>query len=166
MTSTPRDRPAGRPTQALAIHLRNHLAAAGAGSDLFARMATSQAGRAWGPTLAAVAEDVARDCDSYRGLLKDLGVRPPVATGLVLKMGERIGRLKPNGHLVTRAPLSDLVEVEAGLDAVAAKRTGWRALQAAYGDSLPVDLDQLLWRADDQLARLRTVHLTVAEAVL
>ena len=166
MTSTPRDRPTGRPSQALAIYLRNHLAAAGAGRDLFARMATSQAGRAWGPTLAAVAGDVAQDCDSYRRLLKELGVRPAVATGIALRFGERVGRLKPNGHLTTRAPLSDLVEVEAGLDAIAAKGTGWRALQAAYDDSLPLDLDELRRRAEDQLARMRTVHLTVAAAVL
>ena len=71
---------------------------------------------------------------------------------LALRAGERVGRLKPNGHLVRRAPLSDLVEVEAGLDAVHAKACGWQALRAAPGLDAAVVLDDLMRRAEDQLA--------------
>ncbi len=166
MTLAPRDRPSGRAPQALAIYLRDHEAASRAGADLFARMSRSQSARSWGPTLAGVAEDVAQDVATLRGLLRATGVRPAVLTGLALRAGERVGRLKPNGHLVTRAPLSDLVEVEAGLDAVGAKAAGWRALRAVRDVDLPVDLDELVARADDQAERLRAVHLVVAAAVL
>ena len=166
MIPAPRDRPTGRPSQALAIYLRDHDAAASAGADLFARMARSQSARSWGHALAEVAEDVAQDVATLRGLLRATGVRPAVLTGLALRAGERVGRLKPNGHLVTRSPLSDLVEVEAGLDAVSAKAAGWRALQAVRDVDLPVDLDALVARADDQVERLRAVHVMVAAAVL
>lgn len=166
MTSAPRDRPAGRPSQALAIYLRNHESAASAGADLFGRMSRSQAGRTWGRTLTEVTEDVVQDLRTLRGLLRELGVRPAVLSTLALRAGERVGRLKPNGHLVTRAPLSDLVEVEAGLDAVHAKASGWRALRTVGDVDLPVDLDALVARADDQTERLRAVHLAVAAAVL
>lgn len=167
MIPTSRDDGAtGRPSQALTIYLRNHESAASAGADLFARMSRSQADRAWGPTLVEVAAEVMEDVATLRGLLRDCGVRPDVLSSLALRTGERLGRLKPNGHLLSRAPLSDLVEVEAGLDAVHAKACGWQALLAAPGPSLPVDLDELSRRAEDQLTRLRTVHATVAATVL
>ncbi|MGI3783711.1 MAG: hypothetical protein ACRYG2_23345 [Janthinobacterium lividum] len=166
-TSAPRDdRPVARPSQALAIYLRNHEAAAAAGTDLFARMSRSQADRAWGPTVVQVADEVAEDLVTLRALLHDVGVRPDALSSLALRAGERIGRLKPNGHLVTRAPLSDLIEVEAGLDAVQAKGSGWKALQAVHGSALPVDLEELSRRAEDQVTRMRAVHAAVAAAVL
>jgi len=113
-----------------------------------------------------VAAVVAQDVATLRGLLRDWGVRPDAVGGLALRAGERLGRLKPNGQLVRRSPLSDLVEVEAGLDAVHAKACGWQALRAAHGSDTPVDLDELERRAEDQLSRMRAIHATVAAAVL
>ena len=166
MTPSQRDLPTGRPSQALAIYLRNHEAAASAGGDLFARMARAQADRPWGPVLVEVAAEVTRDVATLRGLLRDRGVRPGVLSSLALRAGERVGRLKPNGHLVRRAPLSDLVEVEAGLDAVHAKACGWRALRAVPGLALPSTSTTSSRRAETQLTRMRAVHPTVAAAVL
>jgi len=160
------DRAARRPSRWLAIYLRNHEAAAGAGTDFFARMARSQADRPWGPTLVGVAHDVAEDLRTLRGLMGTWGVRPDPLSSVALRVGERVGRLKPNGRVVRRSPLSDLVEVEAGLDAVHAKASGWQALRAARGDAVPVDLDELSRRADDQLERMQALHATVAAAVL
>lgn len=160
------DRSAGRPSRWLTIYLRNHEAAASAGVDLFDRMARSQADRPWGPVLGDLAEEVAQDLRTLRSLMSSWGVRPDAVSGLALRAGERVGRLKPNGSLVRRSPLSDLVEVEAGLDAVHAKACGWRALRAATTTGAPVDLDALLRRAEDQLTRMREVHATVAAAVL
>ena len=108
---------ARRPSHRLAIYLRNH-EAADAGGDLFARMVRSQADRPWGPDLVAVAAEVAQDVATLHGLASDRGVRPATVSSLALRAGERVGRLKPNGRLVRRSPLADLVEVEAGLDAV------------------------------------------------
>ena len=49
--------------------------------------------------------------------------RPKVAEVLV-GVAETVGRLKPNGTLVRRSPLSDLMELEALSAAVEAKRLG------------------------------------------
>jgi hypothetical protein len=155
-----------QPSRWLAIYLRNHEAAAGAGADLFTRLSGSQSKRPWGAELVAVSEEVGQDLRTLRGLLRSQGVRPDPVSGLALRVAERVGRLKPNGRVVRRSPLSDLVEVEAGLDAVHAKACGWQALRAAYGPDAPVDLDELARRAEDQLARMRVVHATVASAVL
>lgn len=160
------DRTTGRPARWLAIYLRNHEAAASAGADLFARMAGSQATRPWGPGLVALSAEVAQDLQSLRALLRAQGVRPDPVSSLALRFGERVGRLKPNGAVVRRSPLSDLVEVEAGLDAVQAKAAGWQALRVAHGLQAPVDLDELAHRAEDQRARLQVIHATVAATVL
>ena len=160
------DATAGRPSRWLAIYLQNHEAAASAGTDLFARMSRSQRDRPWGPAVVDVAEEVAQDLRTLRGLLRSSGVRPDTVSSLALRAGERVGRLKPNGRLVRRSPLSDLVEVEAGLDAVQAKAAGWAALRVAYRSDRPIDLDELTRRADDQIARMRSVHARVAAAVL
>jgi hypothetical protein len=160
------DRTSARPSRWLTIYLQNHEAAASAGTDLFARMSRSQRDRPWGPALVDVGEEVAQDLRTLRGLLRSSGVRPDTVSSLALRAGERVGRLKPNGRLVRRSPLSDLVEVEAGLDAVQAKAAGWAALKVAYRSDPPIDLDELVRRADDQIARMRSVHARVTAAVL
>lgn len=156
----------GQVSRWLATYLRNHASAGRAGVDLFDRAARSQARRPWGPELAALATEVREDCDTLTGLLRTWGVRPDPFSTVALRLGERAGRFKPNGQLVRRSPLSDLIEVEAGMDAVHAKAGGWRALRAASLPPAPVDLDELLRRADDQVARLGELHGRVAASVL
>lgn len=160
------DHTSGRASRWLAIYLRNHEAAASAGADLFGRMAASQRRRPWGAEVVAVGAEVEQDLRTLRGLMRSLGVRPDPLSGLALRAGERVGRLKPNGRVVRRSPLSDLVEVEAGLDALHAKAAGWAALRAVPGPDAPADLDALERRATDQVARMRTIHAAVAAAVL
>ena len=108
----------------------------------------------------------AQDLRSLRALLRGWDVRPDPWSSLVVRTGERVGRLKPNGRVVRRSPLSDLVEVEAGLDAVHAKAAGWEVLRVAPTPPPAVDLDELARRAADQLDRLARVHSDVAAATL
>jgi hypothetical protein len=85
-----------------------------------------------------------------------------VLLGTALRVGERIARFKPNGHLLQRSPLTPLIEVEGLLDAVRAKGAGWQALVAAGVQSDRVDIDELLRRAVSQTERLTAIHKTVA----
>ena len=88
--------------------------------------------------------------------------------GSALRLAERVGRLKPNGRLLRRAPLSDLIEIEGLLDAVHAKAAGWRALAAAQQDkwSDSIGVDVLIQRAKGQVDRLAAIHQSVAADVL
>jgi hypothetical protein len=152
---------------ALEIYLQNHEAAAQAGRDLFRRTAANQRDRPYGAELRALADDIQADFDRLRALMRAAGCRPNPALAVALRLGERLGRLKPNGRILRRSPLTDLIEVEALHDAVQAKRAGWIALTAAEPDRREAaELDDLRHRADDQIERLLAVHRGVAARVL
>lgn len=154
-------------SSSLTIYLRNHDAGARAGIDLFRRAAAGQRDHPWGPELADLATEVAEDARSLRQILRAARTGPDLVQGAALRLGERIGRLKPNGHLLRRAPLSDLIEVEGMLDAVRAKAAGWQALGTVADPPWAgqVDTGVLHERALDQAARLAEIHRTVASRV-
>jgi hypothetical protein len=149
---------------ALAIYLRNHGAAALAGRDLFRRTAASQRDRSYGGELAELAAEVEEDCETLHAIIRAAGVKPDLVSGLLLRLGERIGRLKPNGRLLRRAPLSDLIEVEALVIAVRAKAAGWQSLSQCPDPAWSeiADTQVLYQRALDQAERLNEIHRSVA----
>ena len=151
----------------LAIYLRNHEAAAQAGRDLFRRTAASQRDRPYAGELAELATEIEQDLASLRAIMRAAGVSPDVLQGIALRVGERVGRLKPNGRLLRRSPLSDLIEIEALLDAVRAKAAGWHALSSVptpdWGEA--ADVQALYERALDQAERLNEMHHDAAAQV-
>lgn len=154
-------------SSALRIYLQNHEAAARAGFDLCRRAARNQRDQPHGPVLDGLCVAIQEDRERLQVIMRAVHVGPNPLLGLVLQAGERVGRLKPNGRMVRRSPLSDLIEVEALIDAVSAKRAGWYALAAA---PLAVpethQVAELIDRADDQLERLRPVHALLAAQML
>jgi hypothetical protein len=151
----------------LTIYLRNHEAAARAGCDLLARTASGQRSRPQGDALAALVVEDREDLEALRRLMRRLAVSPAPVLATVARVGERLGRLKPNGRLLRRAPLSDLVEVEAVLEVLHLKAAGWRALEAAgVASDGQTDLTGLAARAESQIARVTALHRDVAAASL
>ena len=105
------------------------------------------------------------DRATLRGIMRRAQVPPDLLMGTALQVGERLSRLKPNGRLVRRSPLTPLIEIEGLLDAVHAKAAGWWALDAAgLGASIAPELPTLIARADSQIERLRAIHASVAAA--
>jgi hypothetical protein len=154
-------------SSALGIFLQNHEAAARAGIDLCRRAAHNQRETAHGAELTELCEAINGDRDRLLMIMRSQQVRPNPLMGVALQLAERVGRLKPNGHVLRRSPLSDLIEIEGLLDAVGAKRVGWYALAAASPRvPLTSQVSELITRADDQLRRLRMIHTTVAARVL
>ena len=150
--------------KSLAIYLRNHDAAAQAGVELFRRAERNQRDRPYGQELAELRAEVEQDARMLRQVLRAEGIQPDRAQSALLRLGERVARLKPNGSVLRRAPLSDLIEVEGLLDAVRAKGAGWQALTpipaARWRDE--VDPAKYYDRAMSQAERLNTIHRTVA----
>ncbi len=148
-------------TDELDVYLQNHWAAAAGGLDLARRVAGSHPGTDVEAPLRAVAVDVEEDRESLRRLMVGLGLRPETLFPAAVRLAERIGRLKPNGHLVRRSPVSDVIELEALRVAVAGKRAAWDALLAVaprVPDLVEDDVRRLRDRADEQLEQLATVH--------
>lgn len=152
----------------LATYVRNHWAAAASGVDLADRVARRHRDSEMGTVLGSVAADVREDRSSLRDLMSEIGVTPGVLGPLIAQGAERAGRLKPNGRLVRRSPVSDLLEVEALRAAVLAKRAGWEALSVLSADAEPrsARLDLLQGRADSQVERLTRVHRFLAQRIL
>lgn len=151
----------------LTIFLRNHEAAARAGLDLIRRTAKNQQNQPYAGELAAIADEAREDLTSLQLLMRHLEVEPDTVLSTALRLGERAGRLKPNGHLLRRAPLSDLVEVQGVLSALTLKAAGWRALAAAQvAEDGDPDLTQLIVRAERQIERMLPLHHAVAVRTL
>lgn len=152
----------------LAIYLTDHLAGARGGVRLFRRAANHYHGTARGDLLEDIALEVAEDLEHLRDMMSDLGIGENRLLSTSAVIAERLGQLKPNGRIFRRAPLTYLVEIEGLRDVVKAKHSGWEALISAAETNprLPQNiLVRLAERAEQQDARLREIHLEVAQEV-
>jgi hypothetical protein len=154
----------------LGIYLNDHLAGATGGVGLARRMAAaadpgSESARVLNTLVAEITQD-------RLALLTIMGtLEIPVRGYKVFAgwVGEKAGRAKLNGHLLTRSPLSELEETELLRLGVEGKAAGWRSLRSlAERDSrLEADqLDHLIERAKRQSDTLETLRVGVAERVL
>lgn len=152
----------------LTVYLNDHLAAATGGVELFRRAAGSHGGDR-GEEIARLREEVAADRDSLRSVMRRLGIAENVPMVALGWLGEKAGRLKPNGYLVRRSPLADVVELEAMRAGVHGKLCLWQTLRAAltHDDRVSaVELETLIERAGDQQTRLYKLHLQAVQANL
>jgi len=134
----------------LGIYLNDHLAGSTAGTELARRIAGSNQGRREGSVLAAFAEEVAADRASLIDIMARLGVPVRGYKVRAAWIGEKAGRLKLNGYLLGRSPLSRLEELEMMRLAVEGKAAGWRTLRTLAKIDTRLDPGQL----DELLARL------------
>lgn len=153
----------------LSIYLNDHLAGATGGAELARRLARAERGSADGATLARLAGEIVEDRQALRELMHEVGV--PVRQYKVYAgwVAERVGRLKLNGRLLSRSPLSRLVELELLRLGVEGKVAGWRTLKvvaAARGSPSTERLDALIARAHDQSETLEDLRVHTAADVL
>jgi hypothetical protein len=168
MTGT-RERQAG--PGLLGIYLRDHLAGATAGTGLAHRMAASGHQPATGGdgTLRRLAVEISRDREALLEFMAALGVPVRAYKLWAAWAGEKAERLKPNGHLISRSPLSSLEELEMLRLGVAGKAAGWRTLRVlADRDSRldPARLDDLIARARRQADQIEELRVTAAHQVI
>ncbi|MFE7141159.1 transaldolase [Streptomyces sp. NPDC057644] len=153
----------------LAIYLNDHYAGATGGLELLRRAAKATPNSADGAALVDLAKQVEEDRDALARIMTDLGVttsQPKVAMGW---LAEKAGRLKPNGHILSRSPLSDLLETESMLLGVLGKAACWRTLRilAESDERLSTDrLDTLLERAEQQSDTLEELRSAAVSRTL
>jgi hypothetical protein len=153
----------------LGVYLNDHLAAATAAVELCRRSARSVPDQETIVALSELADELDSERDALRQLMQRLSVeenRPLEAVGW---LGEKLGRLKPNGSLVHRSPLSDVVELEGLRLTVQGKLGCWRALRVVADHDPRVaaqEMDILVGRAEDQARRVDVLHRRAVERSL
>jgi len=83
-------------------------------------------------------------------------------------VAEKVTRLKPNGGVLQRSPLSSVIELESMHLGVQGKAAGWRALRRLADTDPRLDaggLDALLERADRQSEVLEQLRMDAVTTV-
>jgi hypothetical protein len=153
----------------LGIYCNDHLAAATGGIELVGRMLGQHRGDPYEPRLEELLDELREERTALRGSMASLGIPVRQYKQLASWIGEKLARAKLNGHLLTRSPLSDLVEFEFIATAVLAKRAGFESLRALAETDSRLDaalLDRLIAQADKQHKWLADARREVAARVL
>lgn len=145
----------------LGIYLNDHLAGSVVGSNLSRRLAARERRLAGAEALERLATEIAVDREELVDMMRILDVPIRHYKMWAASAAERAGRLKLNGRLITRSPLSRVLELEAMRLGVEGKAAGWRTLRSLAETDGRLDirrLDELIARARmqaDELERLR-----------
>ncbi|MHC3467760.1 hypothetical protein ACYF6T_03510 [Streptomyces sp. 7R007] len=153
----------------LGVYLNDHLAGATAGAELAHRMVQEHGDSAYGERLRSLSTQIAQDRRALLRLMADLEVPARRSMRYGAWLGEKVGRLKPNGRLLRRSPLALLVELEAMRVGVTGKALLWRSLRAASAGDPRLDADrlqELAQRAERQVEAVDALHTEAASALL
>ncbi|MFC4002659.1 hypothetical protein ACFS2C_04105 [Prauserella oleivorans] len=148
----------------LGIYLKDQLALGVLWRELARRAERNNRGSQAGEALARVAMGIAEDVDTFRTIMRRLGVRPNPAKTAGAVAAERLGRLKLNGRLRTYSMLSRFVELEILTMGIQGKKQLWTTLRdlAGLATRLPdIDFDHLIARAERQRAELEPFRTSV-----
>ena len=150
------------------IYLNDHLAILTAGIELAERSLSNNRTGTLGELLARLSGSMQEDGRDLRALLSRNGTPPHPLKLAAAKVGERIGRLKPNGQLTGYSDLSRVVELE-GLSAITHLRVVfWRTVGALDGaDDLlsGEDRERRVTNAEQQLRAIeKELHIAAERA--
>ncbi len=152
----------------LGIYLNDHLAGATVGSQLANRMARSHRGEESG-LVRRFAVEIAQDRLALLTMMGSLGVPVRAYKVGAAWIGEKAGRLKFNGRLRSRSPLSDLEELEMLRLGVEGKAAGWRTLRILADTEPRLDaerLDELISGARSQADQLEELRVQAASRII
>ena len=145
-------------TDYLETYLQDHRAGAAMGSDLAHRLAEENIGTPYEDFLVGLAQEIDGDVELLEQVMDRFGVSKPALKIAGAKVGEKLGRLKPNEQLAGYSPLSRVLELEGLRGGVQAKQGLWDSLTelAKHDDRLdPEQMEELQAKAQKQLDGLR-----------
>jgi hypothetical protein len=150
----------------LGTYLQDHYAGSSAGIELFRRAAQQQSDPVARTELTTMVEEVENDRRALERFLAAVGKKPDPVKNAGAWVAEKLSRLKPNGELLHRSPLSDVIELEGLRLGVEGKAAGWRVLRRLAEDEYLFDqseLDRLLSSATSQIDRLEKLRMAATE---
>jgi hypothetical protein len=146
----------------LAIYLNDHLAGSIGGVETARRARGSNEGTEFGAPLAALCAEIESDRETLEAVMKELDVARSRIKPAIGWLGEKLGRLKPNGQLRGYSPLSRVVELELLLLGISGKLRLWALLDELVGDRLDTDFVALAKRAEAQRATVEGLQVKAA----
>lgn len=152
----------------LRTYLRDHDSGALAGARRLGSAAQAHRDPQARAELSRLHSEVEEDRRSLAAVMERLDITPDPVKRLVVVAGEQLGRLKPNGFLTERSPLTDVVELEALSMAVTGKLRLWETLESLGPEVTLTDPDELVRlreRALDHRERLGRLHDASARAL-
>lgn len=154
----------------LGVYLNDHLAGSTLGMSLARRMAASAgAGSERATVLSGLSAEITQDRSALLRIMTALGIQVRGYKVFAAWAGEKAGRLKLNGRLLTRSPLSDLEETEFLRAAVEGEGACWRTLRELSERDGRLDarlLDDLVARAGRQASALESLRSATAVRAL
>ncbi|MCW7941264.1 hypothetical protein AAW14_04110 [Streptomyces hygroscopicus] len=155
-------------TDLLGVYLNDHLAGSTIGCERAQYTVRALHGSPLGRALAPIAAEIAEDRRSLLDIMRRLGVSSHRYKVGAAWASEKAGRLKTNGRLVGRSPLSNVLELEFLRLGVEGKAAGWRLLLQLADDDGRLDrhnLEELFERAQRQLRTLEELRLQESRQV-
>ncbi|WP_019819720.1 hypothetical protein [Saccharomonospora saliphila] len=152
---------------ALSTYLNDHYAAAVAATELTRRMAAARRDAADAAEFAALADGAAEHLRALRAVLSELDIPVRRYKATAAWAGEKLGRLKLNGRLLSGSPSSPVVELDGLAMLLTARAAVWRALLAVARHDGRLDERELIeavGRAENQAESVRVLHTRYAEA--
>jgi hypothetical protein len=151
----------------LPIYLNDHLSASTFALELAGRAARENRGSELGDFLAGLRLDIESDRRTLEEIMASLGVETDRFKRPAAWIAEKLGRLKLNGELFRRSPLSPTVELELLSLGIEGKRLLWLALGQTQGDRIGATrLTQLVARAEEQRTGVERHRLQTARQAL
>lgn len=137
----------------LGIYCNDHLASSVGGIELVSRMLGEHRGTPYESRLEELLDQLREERTSLTAMTTALGLPVRSYKQAAAWAAEKLARAKLNGRLLSRSPLSSLVEFEFIANAVLIKRAGFETLRelAEIEPRLDkVELDRLISQADAQ----------------
>jgi hypothetical protein len=143
----------------LAVYLNDHLAGAAGAIELARRAARQYGGSELGAFYTELEMEIEQDRDTLREIMARNGIEQDQVKLAMAWVTEKAARLKFNGALLRRSPLTPFVELELLAIGIHGKLLLWQALRAQPPDpATAAELDDLIERAQrqhDEVARRR-----------
>jgi hypothetical protein len=135
----------------LGVYLNDHLAGATTATELIRRAVSQYEGTELGAFFAEVGAEIEEDRETLKAIMASNGIEPHRVKLAAAWAAEKAGRLKFNGAMLRRSPLTPFVELETLAVGIHGKLLLWRALQAQPPDpATAARLDELIARAERQ----------------
>ena len=167
MTESPSRTGAGHP-ELLAVYCNDHLASATGGIELVSRMIGAHRGTRHDDGLRQLLGELREEKTALTRTMASLGIPVRQYKQLGVWVAEKVTRGKLNGSLLSRSPMSSLIEFEFLASAVRGKRSGFETLRIAAAVDSRIDaalFDRLIDQANRQFEWATDVRRELAAEI-